>query len=68
MNDPTKKGSLDNFYLNLMHNNVSMGNMVDKVNPASDDNTADSTTAADANADGDGHDLGIAGGTHIQVI
>ena len=26
----TKKDGMDNFYQNLMHNNVSMGNMVDK--------------------------------------
>eukprot|EP01050_Picozoa_sp_SAG11_P002274 SAG11_NODE_112_length_16156_cov_22.455191_11_plen_54_part_00 len=47
-----------------------MGNMIDK--PAEGGSAAAAATsrnapnAADTDADGDGHDLGIAGGTHIQ--
>eukprot|EP01051_Picozoa_sp_SAG22_P010320 SAG22_NODE_921_length_6492_cov_5.072423_3_plen_327_part_00 len=74
MNDPAKKGSLDNFYMNLMHNNVSMGNMVDK--PAADGAAAAGGGGAAADggaggtagggADGDGLDLGIAGGSQMH--
>ena len=76
--DVRKQENLDSFYVNLMHNNVSMGQMLDKTNPAAaaaapegasatgDAPAASASTAADtAGGDGDGVELGIAGGTQM---
>jgi coiled-coil domain-containing protein 55 len=77
--DVRKKDNLDSFYVNLMHDNVSMGQMLDKTNPAaaatapegsSTDGDAPSAAASagaadTAGGDGDGVELGIAGGTQM---
>ena len=76
--DVRKKDNLDSFYVNLMHNNVSMGEMLDKTNPAAAEAEAESAeptaaggvaatagTARPAGGDGDGVELGIAGGTQM---
>ena len=79
--DVRKKDNMDSFYVNLMHDNVSMGNMLDKVNPVSPDGDAEAagraTRGEDAagarngrgvdgsGGDGDGIELGIAGGTQM---
>ena len=76
--DVRKKENLDSFYVNLMHNNVSMGQMLDKTNPAAPAATDGASAAAAAESggaptgaastaggDGDGVELGIAGGTQM---
>jgi coiled-coil domain-containing protein 55 len=75
----SKKVGMDSFYVNLMHNNVSMGNMVDAVDhsnaePAGGSSAVgESTKPREAGSgggsaggqDGDGVELGIAGGSQM---
>ena len=74
--DVRKKENLDSFYVNLMHNNVSMGEMLDRTNPVAAAATGGASAAAHsggaptgasstAGGDGDGVELGIAGGTQM---
>lgn len=81
----SKKVGMDSFYLNLMHDNVSMGQMVDKVpDPITATSAGEAGVAAGSDSaaapgggksgrgssdrggqDGDGVELGIAGGSQM---
>jgi coiled-coil domain-containing protein 55 len=76
------KSNMDSFYVNLMHDNVSMGNMVDKVEEPQKPEAGSAAASGSASGsgagagggggasvgggrDGDGVELGIAGGTQM---
>jgi coiled-coil domain-containing protein 55 len=61
--DVRKKDNMDSFYVNLMHDNVSMGQMFDKTNPAAADGEGAAAAAAGAaGGGGGGGGAGASGG------